>query len=180
MLFRGRKAGIASSFANGQTSPLHDIGKVGIPDYVLLKPSGLSDEEFAVMKTHTLIGAQTLEAALNNFPQARFLRIARDIAVAHHERWDGGGYPYAMAGDAIPLAARIVAVADVYDALTSKRIYKSAFAHRLAREIIVAETGQQFDPVLVEAFQEREVEFMEIHDRFAGERAGTLELIAAT
>jgi putative two-component system response regulator len=163
-----------------QTSPLHDIGKVGIPDYVLLKPSRLSDDEFSVMKTHTLIGAQTLEAALKNFPQARFLRIARDIAIAHHERWDGGGYPRGLVGDAIPLAARIVAVADVYDALTSKRIYKSAFAHSMAREIIVAEAGQQFDPVLVEAFRDREFEFMEIRDRFAGEQADVLAMSSAT
>jgi putative two-component system response regulator len=143
-----------------QTSPLHDIGKVGVPDCVLLKPGRLSDDEFDIMKTHTLIGAETLEAALRGYPQARFLQIARDIALSHHERWDGKGYPHALAGDRIPLAARIVALADVYDALTSKRTYKEAFAHTVAREIIFSEAGSHFDPAVVEAFRNAEAEFI--------------------
>src|SRR5690606_32455336 len=102
------------------TSPLHDIGKVGIPDAVLLKPGRLSDEEFEVMKSHASIGAKTLDAALRRYPGTRFLRIARDIAAAHHEHWNGRGYPRGLQGEAIPLAARIVALADVYDALTSR------------------------------------------------------------
>jgi cyclic di-GMP phosphodiesterase len=162
-----------------QTSPLHDIGKVGIPDFVLLKPGRLSDEEFAIMKTHTSIGAKTLEAALKNYPQARFLQIARDIAIAHHERWDGRGYPCGLAGEQIPMAARIVAVADVYDALTSKRVYKSAYTHTVAREVIVAEAGKQFDPALVDAFRDAEYEFIEISDEFAAERNGIQEPVGA-
>jgi putative two-component system response regulator len=100
---------------------------------VLLKPGRLSDEEFAVMKNHTILGAETLSAALQQNSKARFLKIARDIALAHHERFDGKGYPYGLAGEDIPLAARIVAVADVYDALTSRRVYKDAYSHDVAR-----------------------------------------------
>ena len=109
------------------TSPLHDIGKVGIPDCVLLKPGRLSDREFEIMKTHAALGAQTLEAALRQFPGVKFLQMARDIAAAHHERFDGSGYPNRLVGDAIPLCGRIVALADVYDAMTSRRVYKDAF-----------------------------------------------------
>jgi putative two-component system response regulator len=162
-----------------QTSPLHDIGKVGIPDCVLLKPGRLSDHEFDIMKSHTLLGAQTLDAALENYPTARFLQMARDIALAHHERWDGRGYPNRLAGRDIPLAARIVAVADVYDALTSKRIYKSSFTHTVAREIILADSGTHFDPEVVEAFVAVESDFLAIRQRFSpisvdGELVGTV------
>jgi putative two-component system response regulator len=111
------------------TSPLHDIGKVGIPDSVLLKPGRLSDREFEIMKTHTTIGADTLDAAAQQFPGVRFLEMAREIALTHHERYDGSGYPSGLSGDEIPLSGRIVALADVYDALTSKRVYKQAFSH---------------------------------------------------
>jgi putative two-component system response regulator len=153
-----------------QTSPLHDIGKVGIPDCVLLKPGRLTDEEFDIMKTHTLIGAKTLDAALTNYPQARFLQIARDIALSHHERWDGFGYPNGLKGEEIPLAARIVAVADVYDALTSKRVYKGSFTHTIAREVIFSEAGSHLDPVVTEAFREVEAEFVETRLRMAAEQ----------
>ena len=144
------------------TSPLHDIGKVGIPDSVLLKPDRLSDEEFRIMKTHSSIGADTLDAAIREFPNTQFLRMARDIAATHHERFDGTGYPAGLAGADIPLAGRIVALADVYDALTSKRVYKRAFPHDVARSIIVQESGTHFDPVLVEAFLATEGEFVDI------------------
>jgi putative two-component system response regulator len=154
-----------------QTSPLHDIGKVGIPDCVLLKPGRLSDHEFDIMKSHTLLGAQTLEAALENYPTARFLQMARDIALSHHERWDGRGYPHRLSGSAIPLAARIVAVADVYDALTSKRVYKGSFTHTVAREIILGDSGTHFDPGVVEAFVEVESDFLTIRQRFSQEAA---------
>ena len=150
------------------TSPLHDIGKVGIPDAVLLKPGRLTPAEFDVMKTHTAIGAHTLDAALARYPQARFLRMARDIAAAHHERWDGRGYPRGLGGEAIPLAARIVAVADVYDALTSKRVYKDAFPHDVAREIIAKDAGSHFDAAVVRAFLDAEEEFVAIRRRFDG------------
>lgn len=149
------------------TSPLHDIGKVGIPDAVLLKPGRLSDREFEIMKTHTLIGAQTLEAALAQFPGINFLQMARDIAAYHHERFDGTGYPHRIAGVRIPLCARITALADVYDALTSKRVYKDAFAHDVARGIIVADSGTHFDPDLVATFNRTEDSFIAIRQRFA-------------
>jgi putative two-component system response regulator len=148
------------------TSPLHDIGKVGIPDSVLLKPSRLSDREFEIMKTHTTIGAQTLDAAVARFPKTRFLRMAREIAATHHERFDGTGFPAGLGGDAIPLCGRIVALADVYDALTSKRVYKDAFAHDIAKDIIVKDAGTHFDPRIVEAFQAAEPAFVAVRDRF--------------
>lgn len=150
-----------------QTSPLHDIGKVGIPDRILLKPGRLTDDEFEMMKRHTTLGAETLEAALANFPQARFLRVARDIALSHHERWDGSGYPHGLVGEAIPLAARLVAVADVYDALTSRRVYKQAIPHEAAREILVKGAGAHFDPRVIEAFLSVESDFIRIRERFS-------------
>lgn len=153
------------------TSPLHDIGKVGVPDQVLLKPGRLSEEEYAVMKEHTKIGADTLQAALDKFPHARFLSMARDIAAYHHERWDGAGYPTGLAGYDIPLAARIVAVADVYDALTSRRVYKEAFTHELARSIIESESGSHFDPDVVAAFSQSQASFIAIAERFAEQQA---------
>lgn len=131
------------------TSPLHDIGKVGIPDAVLLKPGKLTPEEMDVMRTHTVIGAQTLGAVLERTPGARFLVMARDIAQSHHERWDGAGYPEGISGPAIPLAARIMAVADVYDALTSKRVYKPAMTHEEAVAILRQGAGSHFDPALI-------------------------------
>ena len=148
------------------TSPLHDIGKVGIPDSVLLKPGRLSDREFEIMKTHTTIGAETLEAAARHFPGVRFLDMAKEIALSHHERYDGTGYPAGLVGDEIPLSGRIVALADVYDALTSKRVYKQAFGHDVARGIIVPERGKHFDPAIVDAFLECESEFIAIKERF--------------
>src|SRR3954470_1320642 len=147
------------------TSPLHDIGKVGIPDGVLLKPGRLDDREFEIMKTHCMIGAQTLDAALRRFPGAKFLRMARNIAASHHERWDGNGYPSGLAGNQIPLCGRIVAVADVYDALTSKRVYKNAFAHEVAKGLIVKESGTHFDPAVVGAFIAAERAFMAVREQ---------------
>jgi len=149
------------------TSPLHDIGKVGIPDCVLLKPDRLSDAEFAIMKTHASIGAETLDAALRKFPNTRFLQMARDIAATHHERWDGTGYPAGLSGEAIPLCGRIMALADVYDALTSKRVYKAAFGHEIAKAMIVKESGSHFDPDVVQAFLQLEERFLAIRDQFA-------------
>jgi cyclic di-GMP phosphodiesterase len=148
------------------TSPLHDIGKVGIPDGVLLKPGRLSDEEFGIMKTHTTIGAQTLDAALRQFPGVKFLQMGRDIAESHHERFDGTGYPHGLKGDAIPLCARIVAIADVYDALTSKRIYKEAIGHQIAWSMIVKEAGTHFDPDAVDAFRKNEAQFVSIRAKY--------------
>ena len=134
------------------TSPLHDVGKVGIPDSVLLKPGKLTPDEFEVMKRHTLIGGETLSASAQAHPEASFLKMALDIALKHHERWDGTGYPFQLKGEDIPLSARIVAVADVYDALTTKRVYKPAFTHETAADIIYKSRSSHFDPDLVDAF----------------------------
>jgi putative two-component system response regulator len=150
-----------------ETSPLHDIGKVAIPDCVLLKPGRLNDEEFAVMKNHTTLGAKTLQAALTQHPQAEFLQMASQIALTHHERFDGTGYPQGLKGREIPLAGRIMAVADVYDALTSKRVYKAAYDHLVASSIIREGSGHHFDPQLVEAFHRLETKFSETRAAFA-------------
>lgn len=162
-----------------QTSPLHDIGKVAIPDAVLRKPGKLTAAEYEVMKQHARAGADTLEAALGRFPEVRFLTVARDIAATHHEKWDGTGYPAGLEGEAIPLCGRIVAVADVYDALTSKRVYKEAFTHETARTIIVGESGKHFDPAVVAAFVRIEAQFVAIHERFSEAKAGVQPIIMA-
>ncbi len=148
------------------TSPLHDIGKVGIPDNVLLKPGKLTPEEFAIMQQHTIIGANTLEAVARMNPEAQFLSMAHDIALTHHERFDGTGYPNRLSGCNIPLSGRITAIADVYDALTSKRVYKPAFPHEAAIEIIVNGKGSHFDPALVDAFLQLTDDFELVRQRF--------------
>lgn len=136
-----------------RSSPLHDIGKVAIGDDILLKPSRLTTAEFDAMKQHVAIGAQILEDAATRSARGGFLRMAIDIARFHHEWFDGSGYLAGLSGTAIPLAARIVAVADVYDALTSKRPYKRAFASEVAAEMIERESGSHFDPDVVAAFR---------------------------
>lgn len=150
-----------------QTSPLHDIGKVGIPDSVLLKPGKLTDEEFEIMKTHVNIGAETLEAAARIHPGVHFLRMARDLVLTHHERFDGRGYPNGLVAEEIPLCGRILALADVYDAVTTKRVYKEAATHDVARSIIVKESGSHFDPDIVDAFLANEQAFITIQQHFA-------------
>ncbi len=149
-----------------QTSPLHDIGKVGVPDSVLLKPGPLTPDEIAVMQRHTLLGGETLNSVAHSRPEALFLNMAREIALTHHERYDGTGYPRGLRGQQIPLCGRIVALADVYDALTSKRVYKPAFDHARARGIILEGRGTQFDPDIVQAFLNREQEFVAIERQF--------------
>jgi len=153
------------------TSPLHDIGKVGIPDFVLLKPGRLDDREFAIMKTHAALGARTLDAALSQYPKVKFLQMARDIAATHHERWDGQGYPNRLRSTEIPLAGRIMAAADVYDALRSRRVYKGPSTHLAARSIIVEASGRHFDPDVIEAFLACEPEIMATADRLDEEPA---------
>jgi len=138
-----------------RASPLHDIGKVGIRDAILLKPGPLSDEEFETMKQHTTIGANILEHVAIGMPGAGFLRMAAVIARFHHEWFDGRGYPAGLIGTEIPLPARIVALADAYDAITSARPYKKAIPSAIARAIVERESGTHFDPVVVEAFQRR-------------------------
>jgi cyclic di-GMP phosphodiesterase len=142
-----------------KSAPLHDIGKVAIPDHILLKPGKLTVEEFEQMKQHPIYGRDALLRTSVKLGENSFLVVASDIAIGHHEKWDGSGYPYALKGDAIPLSARIMALADVYDALISKRVYKPAFSHEKAMEIIIEGKGHHFDPVIVEAFLsiEREI-----------------------
>lgn len=144
------------------TSPLHDIGKIGIPDFVLLKPGRLDEKEYNIMKKHTKIGYDALHAANEKYPNAEYLKMSAEIALYHHEKFDGSGYPYGIKGEDIPLSARIVALADVYDALVSKRIYKSAMPHDMAKSIIVSERGKHFDPTVVDSFLKSETEFIDI------------------
>ena len=145
-----------------KSAPLHDIGKVGIPDAILLKPGKLSDDEFEIMKTHATIGAESIAVAEKQMGSNSFLAIAREIALSHHEKWDGSGYPYQLKGDDIPLSGRLMALADVYDALISKRVYKPAFSHDKAKEIILAGKGKHFDPAVVDAFLNCEQMFVSI------------------
>ncbi len=153
-----------------KSTPLHDIGKVGIPDAILLKPGKLTEEEFEIMKTHAELGYQALakaEAAFNLEEKPFFLKYAKDIALTHHEKWDGRGYPKGLKGLEIPLSGRIMALADVYDALICRRVYKPAFPHERAAAIIREGSGAHFDPGVVEAFNSIENEFREIALRFA-------------
>ena len=136
-----------------KSAPLHDIGKVGIPDSILLKPGKLTAEEWQIMKTHASLGSKAIEQAESEITTpVEFLVLAKEIAHWHHERWDGSGYPDGLVGDAIPVSARLMALADVFDALINRRVYKEAFSFADAKDIIAAERGRQFDPDVVEAF----------------------------
>lgn len=149
----------------GYSAVLHDIGKVGIPDSILLKPGKLTEKEFELMKQHTIFGENVLAAAEHGKDNLTFLQLGREITRSHHERWDASGYPDGLPGHEIPLAARIISLADVYDALTSNRVYKPPFSHEESREIIVRESGRQFDPHVVQAFLKREDDFKETRMR---------------
>ena len=148
-----------------RASPLHDIGKVGISDLILLKPGKLTPEEFAIMKTHVEIGYQMLNNIDKRYQNNAFIQMGLDITRYHHEKWDGSGYLFALKGEAIPLSARMMALADVYDALRSKRVYKPAFSHEKAVEIILEGRGKHFDPDLVDLFAASHHEFEELFDR---------------
>jgi len=148
-----------------KASPLHDIGKVGIPDAILLKPGRLTGEEFEIMKTHVAIGYETLASVEKSYPGNAFLKLGMEIARDHHEKWDGSGYLGGLAGEDIPLSARIMALSDVYDALRSKRVYKEGFLHSKALDIIVQGRGSHFDPVLVDIFLQHHLLFQEVFDR---------------
>ena len=164
-----------------KAAPLHDIGKVGIPDQILLKPARLTPEDFEIMKTHSLIGAEAIEAAIERVvggDRARldelqgntpldFLVVARHIALGHHEKWDGSGYPQGLRGDAIPIPARLMALADVFDALTCKRHYKKAFPLEQAVALLVEGRGTHFDPDVVDAFLAIQDRFADIAQRYA-------------
>lgn len=144
---------------------LHDIGKVAISDKILLKPGKLTEEEFEVMKTHTSVGARTLQTVLEHYPENDFILMAIEISLSHHEKWDGTGYPQNLKGKSIPLSARIMALADVYDALTSERRYKPTFSHEESRDIILEGRGTHFDPAIIDAFLVLEDQFRYIrHD----------------
>ncbi|NQU13734.1 MAG: response regulator [Desulfobacteraceae bacterium] len=149
------------------TSPLHDIGKIGIPDYVLLKPGRYDDKDFEIMKTHSRVGYETISEALKRYPKADYLRMSAEIALSHHEKFDGSGYPNGLKGEEIPLSARIVALSDVYDALVTKRVYKNPYPHDMVKNMIVEERGTHFDPVVVDAFLSCEERFIEIFKKFA-------------
>lgn len=155
------------------SSLLHDIGKIGISDAILLKPGRLTAEEYETMQRHCTYGSNALASAEKGSESLSFLRLGQEITRCHHERWDGRGYPYGLAGEAIPLSARIIALADVYDALTSTRPYKPAYPHEQARRLIAEESGRRFDPVIVEAFLRREQEFKSAGTRLTRDRART-------
>jgi putative two-component system response regulator len=150
-----------------RASPLHDIGKVGIDDAILRKPGPLTAEEFEVIKQHAVIGGDILAHAAIGLPHADYMKMATTIARYHHERFDGNGYPEGLRGMDIPLAARIVSVADVFDALTSRRVYKDAIPAIEAATIIEEQSGRQFDPAVVDAFVARFQEFQQVQQRFA-------------
>ena len=151
-----------------KSAPLHDIGKVAIPDRILLKPGKFTAEEFEIMKTHTTLGWEAINNAERMLgTQAEFLSMAKDIALFHQEKWDGSGYPQGRAGDRIPISARLMAVADVYDALISRRVYKEGMPHEVAVKIIIEGKGKHFDPDMVDAFVEIQDEFRAIAQRYA-------------
>jgi len=145
-----------------KSAPLHDIGKVGIPDNVLLKPGKLTFDEFEIMKNHSTIGAQALSTAEEQLGTSSFLQIAKEISLTHHEKWNGSGYPNQLSGEDIPLSGRLMALADVYDALISKRVYKPAFTHVEAKNIILEGDGTHFDPDVIQAFLAVEDQFIHI------------------
>ena len=149
------------------TAPLHDIGKVGIPDAILLKPGKLTAAEFEIVKKHTVIGADTLETVRRTYPNNGFISMGAEIARHHHEKWDGSGYPDGLSGQEIPLEARIMAVADVYDALRTKRVYKPAFSQKESCRIMFEGSGKHFDPEIIEAFRHLKEDFDEFQaDQF--------------
>ena len=155
-----------------KSAPLHDIGKVGIPDRILLKPGRLEPEEMKIMETHATLGRNAIEEAERRLGKSvPFLEIAKEIAGAHQEKWDGTGYPNGLVGEAIPLSARLMAVADVYDALVSKRVYKPPLTHEQATEILVEGRGTHFDPEVVDAFLQIQDQCRAIAARYPGRAA---------
>lgn len=160
-----------------KSAPLHDIGKVGIPDNILLKPGKLTSEEFEVMKLHTNYGRETILSVERYLGESNeFLRFAREITYSHQEKWDGSGYPENLSGDAIPISARLMAVADVYDALISRRVYKPAFSHEEAIDIMRKGRGGHFDPDILDVFLKITDEFKEIAMRYQESEAGEAEV----
>lgn len=144
------------------SAALHDIGKIGISDLILLKPGRLTEEEFEEMKKHTIIGAKVLDKMMRNTPIYKYLGLAKEVAISHHERFDGKGYPYGLKGHGIPLSGRIMAIADVYDALIADRVYRKAMSQEEACNIIISGKGTQFDPVIIEVFEDVKEKFYQI------------------
>lgn len=143
---------------------LHDIGKIGIPDAILLKPAKLNKEEWEIMKTHTIIGGKTLEAVLEEYKLNDFIMMGQEIALTHHERWNGTGYPYGLVGEKIPLSGRIMTLVDIYDALRSRRPYKEPFTHEMSMKIITLDDAPYFDPIILKAFLEIEEQIVLLYD----------------
>ncbi len=155
-------------------APMHDVGKIGIPDHILLKPGKLDPDEWQIMKQHTVIGAKILEGS-----EAEFIELAKVIALSHHEKWDGSGYPKGLRGSKIPLSGRITAIADVFDALTSKRPYKEPFSLEKSFDIIKESRGSHFDPKVVEAFFAVEDEILSIREKYKDEHESLLVRMAS-
>src|SRR5471030_1609892 len=151
-----------------KSAPLHDIGKVGVRDSILLKPGKLTAEEFEEMKKHTTYGGESLMVGIKELGEESFLTLAKEIALTHHEKWNGSGYPMGLSKQEIPISGRLMALSDVYDALISKRVYKGAFTHEEAKKIILESRGTHFDPDIVDDFIKREDKFIEIMEKFRG------------
>lgn len=153
-----------------KTAPLHDIGKVGIPDRILFKPGPLTEEEFSIMKEHTTLGGRAISEAQKQLGESNsFLHLAHEIATTHHERWDGTGYPAGLRGEQIPLAGRLMAIADVYDALRSRRVYKGPLSHEEACAIIQQDAGRHFDPALTGIFGAIHEDFRQVSEAYSDE-----------
>jgi len=150
-----------------RASPLHDIGKIGIRDHILLKPGRLTEDEFEVMKTHVTLGYETLASVESMYHENEFIKMGLEISRYHHEKWDGSGYIQGLSGNDIPLSARIMAVSDVYDALRSKRVYKDAFTHEKSIDIMKEGRGKHFDPKILKVFLENHNLFCQIFDRLS-------------
>lgn len=159
-----------------KSAPLHDIGKVGIPDAILLKPGRLTSEEFDVMKTHTTLGRDAIVHAEKSLGiEVPFLQYAKEIAYSHQEKWDGSGYPEGLSGDDIPISARLMAVADVYDALISRRVYKEPMPHEEAVQIMIEGKGKHFDPDMIDAFLDCQNQFKKIGEKYVDSEADLLK-----
>lgn len=166
------------SFLNDKTiemlfksAPLHDIGKIAVPDYILKKPGKLSEEETLEMQKHTIYGGDAIKNAEKLSGSSSFLKFAREIAYSHQEKWDGSGYPKGLKGEQIPVSARLMAIADVYDALVNKRVYKVAFSHQSAVDYIKQQKGLHFDPDMVDSFVQIEADFKEITQQYSADLA---------
>ena len=149
-----------------RAAPLHDIGKIGVPDRILQKKGRLSDDELAEMRNHVLYGERLLDDAAGYLGETLFIQTAREIAGNHHEKWDGSGYPRGRTGGEIPLSARLIALADVYDALTSRRCYKEPITHEKAAAMIIEDSGAHFDPQVVDAFERKQEQFPAIMEKY--------------